>query len=90
MQAKRKPAKRKPGKKLPENRKITVTVPEETYFNIKQFAKQDIRTLSQQARLFIEIGLQVALQQDEEGSDDAPLERESAIGFHVERSDDED
>jgi hypothetical protein len=82
-------AKKRVIKKQSDTRKITVSLPEETYFNIKQFAKQDIRTVSQQARLFIELGLQVMLQQDCEESQEPP-EKESAIGFHVERCDDDE
>lgn len=76
-------------KRQNDTRKITVTVPEEVYFNIKQFAKQDIRTISQQARLFIELGLQVMLQDNCDESEEKP-EKESAIGFHVARDDDDD
>jgi len=84
-------AKKRVVKKQRDTRKITISVPEETYFNIKQFAKEEIRTISQQTRLFVELGLQVMLQQDCEPQDEAPPERESAIGFHVEKStDDED
>ena len=82
-------AKKRTIKRQKETRKVTVSLPEETYFNIKQFAKQEIRTISQQTRLFIEVGLHVILQQDCEETEEKP-ERESAIGFHVQRSDDDD
>jgi len=75
-------------KKQRDTRKITLTVPEEIYYNIKQFAKDEIRTVSQQARLFLEIGLQVMIEQGQlcEGEQEPP-ERESAIGFHMEPDD---
>jgi len=75
-------------KKQRDTRKITLTVPEEIYYNIKQFAKDEIRTVSQQARLFLEIGLQVMIEQCQpcEGEQEPP-EKESAIGFHMEPDD---
>jgi len=75
-------------KKQRDTRKITLTVPEEVYYNIKQFAKDEIRTVSQQARLFLEIGLQVMIEQGQscEGEQEPP-EKESAIGFHMEPDD---
>jgi len=75
-------------KKQRDTRKITLTVPEEIYYNIKQFAKDEIRTVSQQARLFLEIGLQVMIEQGQscEGEQEPP-EKESAIGFHMEPDD---
>jgi hypothetical protein len=75
-----------------DNRKIVVSIPEELYFHIKQYAKEDIRTMSQQARFFIEIGLQVIAQQGqncEEYREPLSEEKESCIGFHVDRSDDD-
>lgn len=82
-------AKKRIVKRRTDTRKITVSIPEEVYYNIKQFAKEEIRTISQQARLFIEIGLQVVSQQPEHEECDEPQERESCIGFHVDRSDDD-
>jgi len=75
-------------KKQRDTRKITLTVPEEIYYNIKQFAKDEIRTVSQQARLFLEIDLQVMIEQGQhcEGEQEPP-EKESAIGFHMEPDD---
>lgn len=75
-------------KKQRDTRKITLTVPEEIYYNIKQFAKDEIRTVSQQARLFLEIGLQVMIEHGQscEGEQEPP-EKESAIGFHMEPDD---
>lgn len=78
-------------KKQRDTRKITMSVPEETYYNIKQFAKEEIRTVSQQARFFLEIGLQVIIEQGQPSeTEEEPPEKESAIGFHVDRSDDND
>jgi hypothetical protein len=48
--------------------------------------------MSQQARFFIEIGLQVIAQQGQECEEDQEPqseEKESCIGFHVDRSDDD-
>lgn len=88
MRTKKRVAKRKS-----DNRKITVSIPEELYFHIKQYAKEDIRTMSQQARFFIEIGLQVIAQQGQECEEDREPqqeEKEPCIGFRVDRSDDDD
>ncbi len=75
-------------KKQRDTRKITLTVPEEIYYNIKQFAKDEIRTVSQQARLFLEIGLQVMIEQGQPcNGEQEPPEKESAIGFHMEPDD---
>lgn len=76
-----------------DNRKIVVSIPEELYFHIKQYAKEDIRTMSQQARFFLEIGLQVVSQQGqncEEYQEPQLEEKEPCIGFRVDRSDDDD
>lgn len=80
-------------KRKSDNRKITVSIPEELYFHIKQYAKEDIRTMSQQARFFLEIGLQVIAQQGQDCEEDRepqPEEKEPCIGFRVDRSDDDD
>lgn len=76
-----------------DNRKIVVSMPEELYFHIKQYAKEDIRTMSQQARFFIEIGLQVIAQQGqncEEYQEPLSEEKEPCIGFRIDRSDDDE
>lgn len=86
-----KPKKRVIRKKQSDNRKITVSVPEEIYFQIKHYAKEEIRTISQQARLFIEIGIEVISQQGQQCEDSAePEEKPSCIGFQVERNDEDD
>ena len=80
-------------KRKSDNRKIVVSIPEELYFRIKQYAKEDIRTMSQQARFFLEIGLQVIAQQGQECEEDQEPqseEKEPCIGFRVDRSDDDD
>jgi hypothetical protein len=77
-------------KRQKDTRKITVTIPEEIYFHIKQYAKDEIRTISQQARLFLEIGLQVMMQQEQAGDDEEPQEQESAIGFQIDRGYEDD
>lgn len=85
-------AKKRVAKRRDDKRKITVSVPEEIYFQIKHYAKDEIRTISQQTRLFIEVGLQIMAQQQQdcgEGQEEPP-EKESCIGFHVDRSEDYD
>lgn len=78
-------------KRQSDNRKITVSVPEELYFHIKHFAKDEIRTISQQARLFIEIGLEVMAQQNQQIEETPePEEKPSCIGFQIDRSGDDD
>ena len=82
----------KKGKKKPAIKRhkdsvtISVTLPEETYVYIKQAAKDEIRNVNQQARLFIEIGIQVMQQQSEP---EEPQEKESCIGFHIGREEEE-
>ena len=63
---------------------ISVTLPEETFYHIKQCAKDEIRNVNQQARLFIEVGIQVMQQQPAEDQEESELE--SAIGFQVDKS----
>jgi hypothetical protein len=83
-------AKRGLVKRKTDMRKVTVSMPEELYCHIKQTAKQEIRTISQQTRLFIEIGVEVVAQQSQPR--DAELQEskecESCIGFRVDRSGD--
>lgn len=76
-------------KRRDDTRKITITIPEELYYQVKHFAKDEIRTISQQARLFLEIGLQVVTQQPEhEHEEQEPEEKESCIGFRIEHNED--
>lgn len=77
-------------KKRTESRKITVSLPEEVYFNIKHIAKEKIRTISQQTRLFVELGLQVFLQPHEEEQGQESEEKQPCIDFHVDTSDNDD
>ena len=79
-------------KRKSDMRKITISIPGKLYYQIKDFAQEDIRTMSQQARLFLEIGLQVVSQQgqDPEEDEQEPQEKESCIGFHVDKDDDDD
>jgi hypothetical protein len=79
-------------KRKSDMRKITVSIPEELYYHIKQAAKNEIRTISQQARLFLEIGVEVVSQQGQQcdGEEQEPQERESCIGFHVDKDGDND
>ena len=78
-------------KRKNDMRRVTVSIPEELYYHIKQSAKNEIRTISQQTRLFLEIGIEVVSQQGQEPEEDQePPEKESCIGFQVERNDDDD
>lgn len=78
-------------KRRDDTRKITITIPEELYYQVKHFAKDEIRTISQQARLFLEIGLQLVTQQpDHEHEEQEPEEKESCIGFRIERDEEYD
>lgn len=78
-------------KRKNDMRKVTVSIPEELYYHIKQSAKNEIRTVSQQTRLFLEIGIEVVSQQGHEHEEDqGPPEKESCIGFQIDRSDDDE
>lgn len=78
-------------KRKSDMRKITISIPGKLYYQIKDFAQEDIRTMSQQARLFLEIGLQVVSQQSQPCEDGAePEEKPSCIGFQIERNDEDD
>ena len=85
-------AKKRVVKRKNDMRKVTVSMPEELYCHIKRTAKQEIRTISQQARLFIEIGVDVFAQQGQhrDAERQEPQECESCIGFRVDRSDDDE
>lgn len=84
-------AKKRVVKRKTDMRKVTVSIPEELYYHIKQAAKQEIRTISQQTRLFLEIGVEVVSQQGQPEEDEQePQEKESCIGFHVDKDDDDD
>lgn len=86
-------AKKRIVKRRDDKRKITVSVPEEIYFQIKHYAKDEIRTISQQTRLFIEIGIQIMnqQQQDEAQHDHEEIEeKESCIGFRIDKEEDYD
>lgn len=84
-------AKKRVVKRKTDMRKVTVSIPEELYYHIKQAAKQEIRTISQQTRLFLEIGVEVVSQQGQPEEDEQePQEKESCIGFHVEQGDDDE
>lgn len=85
-------AKKRVVKRKNDMRKVTVSIPEELYYHIKQAAKQEIRTISQQTRLFLEIGVEVIAQQGQQCDDEEQesQEKESCIGFHVDKDDDDD
>lgn len=84
-------AKKRVIKRKTDMRKVTVSIPEELYYHIKQAAKNEIRTISQQARLFLEIGLEVMAQQNQQIEEaPEPEEKSPCIGFHIDRSGDDD
>lgn len=81
--------KRKKPKKTIKRKKdmvdVTISLPEETFYWIKQNAKDELRTIQNQARLYLEIGIEILQQQaaQEQSEQDEVPERESAIGFHM-------
>lgn len=79
-------------KRKTDMRKVTVSIPEELYYHIKQAAKNEIRTISQQARFFLEIGVEIVSQQGQQcdGEEQESQELESCIGFHVDKDGDND
>ena len=85
-------AKKRVVKRKTDMRKVTVSMPEELYCHIKQTAKHELRTISQQTRLFIEIGVEVTAQQGQHR--DAEMQEsqecEPCIGFRVNRSGDDE
>lgn len=85
-------AKKRVVKRKNDMRKITTSIPEELYCHIKRTAKQEIRTISQQTRLFIEIGVEVVAQQSQhcDAEQQESQECEPCIGFRVDRSDDDE
>ena len=86
-------AKKRVIKRKNDMHKVTVSMPEELYCHIKQTAKQEIRTISQQTRFFLEVGVEVTAQQGQHCDTERQesQECESCIGFRVAQSgDDED
>jgi hypothetical protein len=85
-------AKKRVVKRKTDMRKVTVSMPEELYCRIKQTAKHEIRTISQQTRFFIEIGVEVTAQQGQHRDDEMQesQECEPCIGFRVNRSGDDE
>ena len=79
-------------KRKTDMRKVTVSMPEELYCHIKQTAKKELRTISQQTRFFIEIGVEVVAQQSQprDAEQQESQECEPCIGFRVDRSDDDE
>jgi len=65
-----------------DEREIRIIVPDTLYCQIRQVAENEIRSVSNQARFFIEIGMQYLESMDKEPP---PPERESAIGFVVDK-----
>lgn len=85
-------AKKRVIKRKNDMRKVTVSMPEELYCHIKQTARQEIRTISQQTRLFIEIGVEVLAQQSQHRDTELQesQECEPCIGFRIDRSDNDE
>ena len=85
-------AKKRLVKRNTDMRKITTSIPEELYCHIKQTAKHELRTISQQTRFFLEIGVEVVAQQSQHR--DAELQEsqecEPCIGFRVDRGGDDE
>lgn len=72
---------------------VTMSLPDDIYLELKLAAKDEIRSLPQQARYFMEIGMKVVAQQMEmsggEGMEEDE-EKPAAIGFVVEKEGDID
>ena len=82
-------------KKKGDSKRLEVTIPEDMYFVIKQMAKEELRSISNQARLLLEVGISV-VQQSQEMSDAVGEECGASdgectpmIGFKIDSSGDE-
>ncbi|MFA5071140.1 MAG: hypothetical protein WC511_02105 [Candidatus Pacearchaeota archaeon] len=77
-------------KKKSDNKCVKITLPEELYFALKSSAKNELRSVSQQIRFFIELGIEAfnAQVQQAQGEEE---ELPEAIGFKMEpEGEDED
>lgn len=77
-------------KKNVDTKTLKLTLPEELYIAIKASAKNELRSLSQQIRFFVELGIEVfnaqIQQQNGEGAEqEEPID---AIGFKMEPEED--
>lgn len=76
-----------------DNVSVTMILPDDVHFMLKQYAKEDIRSIPQEARYLMELGMQVLQQQQHSDGCmevEEVEERAPAIGFHVDKSCDED
>lgn len=75
-----------------DTKSVTMSLPEEIYLSLKLAAKEDIRSVSRQARYYMEIGMQVVTQQMEMECQAQPEEEEGvpAIGFVVNKPKEEE
>ena len=80
--------KKKVKRKQSDTKEITIRIPDETYIYIREVAKSEIRRTQDQARYFLEIGINYleSLNQQDDEQAEAP-EREAAIGFRVDKED---
>jgi hypothetical protein len=64
--------------------RVSMTLPEKVYIILKDYAKEDIRSIPQEARYLMELGMQVLAQQDVVEVEGDPEEgSESCIGFKL-------
>ena len=78
-------------KKTQQERSVTIKIPEKMFINIRDLANEEYRSISQQARMLLDIGFShfIAATQESE-YDEQKQELESCIGFRVERGEEQD
>ncbi len=64
-----------------DERELKLIIPDSLYVMLREHAENDIRSMSNQARYFIEIGMEYC--QHLQAQSEQAQERESAIGFQV-------
>ena len=85
------PATKKRKKRQLEQRSITIKMPEEMFINIRDLANEEYRSISQQARMLLDLGFLhlIDATEDSECDEGAP-EQEPCIGFKLDREEDYD
>ena len=84
------PATKKRKKRQLEQRSITIKMPEKMFINIRDLANEEYRSISQQARMLLDIGFShfIAATQESE-CDEQAHEQESCIGFRLEHGEED-
>lgn len=80
-------------RKHKDTKRVSVVLPEDLYIAIKQLAKEDYRTVSQEIRFLLEIGAAYVSQSDQCSGEDGEGELQEgapAIGFRIPPQDGED